>query len=113
MRPQDEGTADVPRARALLERHRGRALRGLGRFVESRDRLGAALRYFRANGDTYNTARALTDLAENWLDASDTAAARPLIEAAISTLSGQSAEYHVTHLRGMRERCPAEERGTG
>lgn len=74
---------------------------------------GRALRYFRANGDTYNTARALTDLAETWLDASDTAAARPLIEAAISTLSGQSAEYHVAHLPGMRERCPAEERGTG
>ncbi|MFD7426124.1 tetratricopeptide repeat protein [Streptomyces sp. NPDC059818] len=113
MGPQDEGTADVPRARALLERHRGRALRGLGRFEESRDRLGTALSHFRAQGDTYNTARTLTDLAETWLDASDSAAARPLIEAAITTLGGQSAEYHVAHLRSMRERCTAEERGTG
>lgn len=107
MGAQDEGTADVPRARALLERHRGRALRGLGRFEESRDRLGTALSRFRAQEDTYNTARTLTDLAETWLDESDIAAARPLIEAAFTTLSGQSAEYHVAHLRSMRERCQA------
>ncbi|MFK0315649.1 tetratricopeptide repeat protein [Streptomyces sp. NPDC090231] len=109
----DAGTADVPRARALLERHRGRALRGPGRFEESRDRLETALRHFRAEGDTYNTARTLTDLAETWLDESDTAAARPLVEAAITTLSGQSAEYHVAHLRSMRERCTAGEHGAG
>ncbi|MFF1919712.1 tetratricopeptide repeat protein [Streptomyces sp. NPDC058221] len=113
MRAEDEGTADVPRARALLERHRGRALRGLGRLEESRDRLGTALDHFRANGDTYNTARTLTDLAETWLDASDTTAARPLIEAALTTLSGQGAEYHVAHLRAMRERCETEAGGTG
>lgn len=107
MGAQDEGTADVPRARALLERHRGRALRGLGRFEESRDRLGTALSRFREQEDTYNTARTLTDLAETWLDESDTAAARPLVEAAFTTLSGQSAEYHVAHLRSMRERCQA------
>lgn len=112
MRAQDEGAADLPRARALLERHRGRALRGLGRFEESRDRLETALRHFRSSGDTYNTARTLTDLAETWMDASDTGAARPLIDAAIATLSGQSAEYHVSYLRGMRERCLAEEGGT-
>ncbi|MGN5632907.1 tetratricopeptide repeat protein [Streptomyces sp. AC154] len=109
----DEGTADVPRARALLERHRGRALRGLGRFEESRQRLETALRHFRADGDTYNTARTLTDLAETWLDESDTATARPLVEAAITTLSGQSAEYHVAYLRSMRERCTAGEHSTG
>lgn len=110
MLPTDEGTADVPRAQALLERHSGRALRGEGRFEEARERLDAALRYFRANGDTYNTARTLTDLAETWLDTSETRSARPLIEEAITTLGGQSAEYHVAYLRGMRERCAAEER---
>ncbi|MFF3171762.1 tetratricopeptide repeat protein [Streptomyces sp. NPDC057900] len=109
----DRGTADVPRARALLERHRGRALRGLGRFEESRERLETALRHFRADGDTYNTARTLTDLAETWLDQSDTATARPLVEAALTTLRGQSAEYHVAYLRSMRERCAAGELGTG
>ncbi|MFD0024586.1 tetratricopeptide repeat protein [Streptomyces sp. NPDC058382] len=113
MRAEDEGAADVPRARALLERHRGRALRGLGRLDESRERLGTALSHFRANGDTYNTARTLTDLAETWLDASDTESARPLIEAALTTLSGQRAEYHVSHLRSMRERCETEAAGTG
>ncbi|MFJ4858279.1 tetratricopeptide repeat protein [Streptomyces sp. NPDC088730] len=113
IRAADEGTADVPRARALLERHRGRALRGLGRFEESRERLETALRHFRADGDTYNTARTLTDLAETWLDQSDTATARPLVEAAITTLSGQGAEYHVAHLRSMRERCTAGEHGSG
>ncbi|MFI6649416.1 tetratricopeptide repeat protein [Streptomyces sp. NPDC050529] len=110
MLPTDEGTADVPRAQALLERHRGRALRGMGRTGESRERLETALRYFRGHGDTYNTARTLTDLAETHLDMSETGAARPLIEEAIMTLDGQSAEYHVAYLRGMRERCTAEER---
>ncbi|MGW1225919.1 tetratricopeptide repeat protein [Streptomyces sp. NPDC001515] len=108
--PDDQGTADVPRARALLERHRGRALRGLGRFDTSRERLGAALDFFRAHGDTYNTARALTDLAETWLDASEPARARPLIDQALTVLDGQSAEYHVAYLRGMRERCADAER---
>ncbi|MGW0934174.1 tetratricopeptide repeat protein [Streptomyces sp. NPDC002666] len=110
MLPTDEGAADVPRAQALLERHRGRALRGEGRFEEARERLDAALRYFRASGDTYNTARTLTDLAETWLDTSETGSARPLIEEAITALVGQSAEYHVAYLRGMRERCAVEER---
>ncbi|WP_406734879.1 tetratricopeptide repeat protein [Streptomyces sp. NBC_01108] len=101
----DEGTADLPRAEALLERHRGRALRGLGRGAEARERLESALRRFRVSGDTYNTARTLTDLAETWLDGEDTEAALPLIDEAIATLDGQRAEYHLTHLRRMRERC--------
>ncbi|MFJ4574114.1 tetratricopeptide repeat protein [Streptomyces sp. NPDC088846] len=101
----DEGAADLPRAQALLERHRGRALRGLGRSEEARERLGTALRRFRASGDTYNTARTLTDLAETWLDGEDTEAALPLIDEAITTLDGQRAEYHLSHLRRMRERC--------
>ncbi|MFF1911567.1 tetratricopeptide repeat protein [Streptomyces sp. NPDC058239] len=105
MGAHDEGTADLPRAQALLERHRGRALRGLGQGGEARERLETALRHFRASGDTYNTARTLTDLAETWLDEEDTDAALPLIDEAISTLDGQRAEYHLSHLRRMRERC--------
>ncbi|MFF8713354.1 tetratricopeptide repeat protein [Streptomyces sp. NPDC015184] len=109
MGAQDEGAGDVPRAEALLERHRGRALRGLGRREEARRRLETALSYFRpgdgADGDTYNTARTLTDLAETWLDEENTEAALPLIEAAITTLDGQRAEYHLSHLRRMRDRC--------
>ncbi|MDK0523309.1 tetratricopeptide repeat protein [Streptomyces sp. ML-6] len=109
MGAQDEGADDVPRAEALLERHRGRALRGLGRREEARRRLETALSYFRpgegSGGDTYNTARTLTDLAETWLDEENTEAALPLIEAAITTLDGQRAEYHLSHLRLMRDRC--------
>ncbi|MFF3784768.1 tetratricopeptide repeat protein [Streptomyces sp. NPDC001933] len=104
---QDEGTRDVPRAEALLERHRGRALRGLGRREEARRRLETALSYFRSSGDTYNTARTLTDLAETWLDEEDTGAAFRLVEAAITTLDGQRATYHLAHLRTLRERCVA------
>ncbi|WP_405718723.1 tetratricopeptide repeat protein [Streptomyces sp. NBC_00046] len=104
---QDEGIADVPRAVALLERHRGRALRGLGRREEARRKLEAALSCFRSSGDTYNTARTLTDLAETWLDEEDTEAALPLVEAAITTLDGQRATYHLAHLRSMQERCVA------
>ncbi|MFE4331742.1 tetratricopeptide repeat protein [Streptomyces sp. NPDC056831] len=105
MGARDEGTADLPRAQALLERHRGRALRGIGEGGEARERLETALRHFRASGDTYNTARTLTDLAETWLDEEDTEAALPLIDEAIRTLDGQRAEYHLSHLRRMRERC--------
>ncbi|MGW1407718.1 tetratricopeptide repeat protein [Streptomyces sp. NPDC002403] len=101
----DEGTADLPRARALLERHRGRALRGPGRREEARERLETALRYFRSGGDTYNMARTLTDLAESRLDEENTEAALPLIDAAITVLDGQSAEYQLLYLRQMREAC--------
>ncbi|MFF1646583.1 tetratricopeptide repeat protein [Streptomyces sp. NPDC058240] len=105
MGDQDEGTADLPRARALLERHRGRALRGFGPREEAREKLETALRYFRSSGDTYNTARTLTDLAESRLDEENAEAALPLIEAAITTLDGQNAEYQLRYLRRMREAC--------
>ncbi|MEU9848469.1 tetratricopeptide repeat protein [Streptomyces sp. NPDC047985] len=107
MDARDAGAADRPRASALLERHRGRALRGLGRAEEARRRLESALSRFRTAGDTYNTARTLTDLAETWLDENDVDAALPLIDEAITTLDGQRAEYHVSYLRRMRERCVA------
>ncbi|WP_335939008.1 tetratricopeptide repeat protein [Streptomyces sp. PTD5-9] len=107
MDARDEGVADLPRARALLERHRGRALRGLGRGEEARRHLETALSRFRDSGDTYNTARALTDLAETWLEEDDTDAALPLIDEAIGILDGQRAEYHVSHLRRMRAGCLA------
>ncbi|MFB6713336.1 MULTISPECIES: tetratricopeptide repeat protein [unclassified Streptomyces] len=107
MGAHEDGTADLPRAQALLQRHRGRALRGLGEQEEARGRLGTALRHFRASGDTYNTARTLTDLAATWLDGEDTEAALPLIDEAIATLDGQRADYHLSHLLRMRERCLA------
>jgi len=103
--PADEGAADLPRARALLERHRGRALRGLGRREEARERLEQALRFFRASGEAYNTARTLTDLAETHLDDAEFTAALPLVDEAITSLGQENAGYHLTHLRRLRERC--------
>ncbi|NUK02030.1 tetratricopeptide repeat protein [Streptomyces lunaelactis] len=103
--PDDEGAADLPRAGALLERHRGRALRGMGRHQEAREHLEGALRWFRESGEAYNSARVLTDLAETCLDVQDHAAALPLVDEAIAKLAGERAEYHLVHLRAMRERC--------
>ncbi|MFF1676310.1 tetratricopeptide repeat protein [Streptomyces sp. NPDC058256] len=103
--PDDEGAGDLPRARALLERHRGRALRGLGRRDEARERLERALRFFRESCEAYNTARALTDLAETRLDGGEFARALPLIDEAVAALSKENAAYHLAHLRSLRERC--------
>ncbi|UQA95355.1 tetratricopeptide repeat protein [Streptomyces halobius] len=107
--PQDgEGAADVPRARALLERHRGRALRGLARWDEAEQRLRRALRFFRETAEPYNTARTLTDLAETHLDAGAPAAARPLIDEATRLLQGERATFPLIHLRALGERCQGE-----
>ncbi|MGW2054356.1 tetratricopeptide repeat protein [Streptomyces sp. NPDC001840] len=108
--PGDEGEDDLPRARALLERHRGRALRGLARYAEARDLLETGLRFFRA-ADPYNTARTLTDLAETWLDAGDPGAALPLIDEAMAMLDAEKAAHHLTHLRALRERCVSAREG--
>ena len=107
--PGDEGAADLPRARALLERHRGRALRGLGRREEAVRHLERALRFFRDSGEAYNTARTLTDLAETRLDGDEPDAALPLIDEALGALARENAEYHVARLRVLRERCVTPE----
>ncbi|MGW6911217.1 tetratricopeptide repeat protein [Streptomyces sp. NPDC054940] len=107
--PDDEGAADLPRARALLERHRGRALRGLGRRTEATERLERALRFFRETGEAYNTARTLTDLAETLLDGGESDAALPLIDEALAALGRENAAYHVARLRELRERCVTPE----
>ncbi|MGW3284231.1 tetratricopeptide repeat protein [Streptomyces sp. NPDC001002] len=107
--PRDEGAADLPRARALLERHRGRALRGLGRRAEAVERLEDALRFFRATGEAYNTARTLTDLAQTHLEGGASDLALPLIDEAMAALGRENAEYQVAVLRVLRERCVSSE----
>ncbi|MCI3270980.1 tetratricopeptide repeat protein [Streptomyces cylindrosporus] len=102
--PDDEGAADLPRARALLDRHRGRALGRLDRREEALDRLGHALAFFR-DREPYNMARTLTDIAEIHLDAGRPGTALPLIDEALVTLEGEQAEYQVELLRVLRERC--------
>lgn len=103
--PDDEGAADLPRARALLERHRGRALRGMGRPAEAVARLEHALAFFHASGEAYNTARTLTDLAETRLAEGEFTAARALIDEAAEALCDEKAEQHLSYLRVLRERC--------
>nr|WP_030255861.1 tetratricopeptide repeat protein [Streptomyces novaecaesareae] len=107
--PADDGAADVPRARALLHRHRGRALRGLGRFDEAEQRLTTAREFFRESGERYNTARVLTDLAELRLDAADHTGALPLIEEAVALLSQENATIHLNYLAGLRAQCLPEQ----
>ncbi|MEV7773005.1 tetratricopeptide repeat protein [Kitasatospora sp. NPDC086791] len=107
--PDGEGAADLPRARALLHRHRGRALRGLGRFDAARQRFATALEFFQDGGERYNTARVLTDLAELHLDLTDHAAALPLIDRAVALLTQENATIHLDYLAALRERCLTEE----
>lgn len=103
--PGVEGARDLPRARALLERHRGRALRGLGDREAARERLTVALRFFRDTHEAYNTARTLTDLAETSLDGGDPDGALPLIDEAVTALAAERASYHLAHLRALRQSC--------
>ncbi|EGX59654.1 NTPase-like protein [Streptomyces zinciresistens K42] len=105
--PGDDGYRDKPRARALLKRHRGRALNGLHRPDEAEELLVAALGFFRER-EPYNTARTLTDLAETYRGAGRQAEALPLIDEAIDALAGENARYHVRHLRALRDRCVNE-----
>ncbi|GHH85174.1 hypothetical protein GCM10018793_52140 [Streptomyces sulfonofaciens] len=103
--PGGEGFDDLPRARALLHRHRGRALRGLDRLPEALEESATALAHFRASGERYNAARTLTDLAETRLRAADPDGALPLIDEALAALESEQADHHVSHLRALRAQC--------
>ncbi|WP_282695979.1 tetratricopeptide repeat protein [Streptomyces sp. CC208A] len=105
-----EGAADLPRALALIERHQGRALRGMGRLDEARRCLENAVDFFAgrtgAPPEAYNQARALTDLAEALHDGGDDTAALARIAEA-ETLLPASAAPHRAYLAGLRRRCEA------
>ncbi|GHA97861.1 ATP-binding protein [Streptomyces termitum] len=109
--PGEEGAADLPRALALIERHKGRALRGTGRLDESRRFLERAVDFFAgrtgAPPEAYNRARALTDLAETLHEAGDDAAALDRIAEAEPLLPA-SAAPHRAYLAGLRRRCAAD-----
>lgn len=108
--PGEEGVADLPRALALIQRHQGRALRGMGRLDESRRRLSGAVDFFAgrtgAPPEAYNRARALTDLAETLHEAGDETAALAGITEAEALLPA-SAAPHRAYLAGLRRRCEA------
>ncbi|AZM47026.1 hypothetical protein DMB38_15500 [Streptomyces sp. WAC 06738] len=103
--PGEEGHADLRRARPLLVRHRGRALRADGRFEEAIALLRTAVGSFGEIGDDYNRARALTDLAETHVLAAAPAAALPLIDEAIALLDAERAEHPLAYARSVRARC--------
>ncbi|MFF7633357.1 tetratricopeptide repeat protein [Kitasatospora sp. NPDC008050] len=103
----DQDVEELPRARALLERHRGRARRGLGDLTQAEELLTGALEFFR-NGDgveQYNAARTLTDLAETHVLAGRLAEALVLIDEAAAILTKEKAESHLVHLEALRQRC--------
>ncbi|MFJ7900189.1 hypothetical protein ACIQ6V_06720 [Streptomyces sp. NPDC096198] len=102
--PGQEGAEDLPRAYALSRRHRGRALRGLGRLDESRRLLTAVVEFFEERGEAYNQARALTDLAETLHDAGGNTEALAKIEQAEGLLPPGAAP-HLGYLAALRLRC--------
>ncbi|MGW0300981.1 ATP-binding protein [Streptomyces anthocyanicus] len=101
-----EGADDLPRALALLERHRGRALRGMGRLEESQVLLRTAVAFFERQGEPYNMARALTDLAEVLHDAGRNTEALTRITEAERLLDPAAVPHH-QYLAALRERCGA------
>lgn len=108
IRPGDEGFADLPRIRALLQRFRGRAQRGFALaenlpLDEAEARLTDAVRRFDGQGERYNGARARTDLAELYVLSGRRDAALPLITWALEALAAENAGHHVAYLRALRD----------
>lgn len=108
--PGQEGARDLPRALALIGRHQGRALRGLGQLAESRLRLEAARDFFAERGEAYNQARTLTDLAETLHDAGEDSEALLRIAEAERLLRPERATPHLGYLSRLRLRCEAAQR---
>ncbi|MBW1604471.1 ATP-binding protein [Streptomyces sp. JJ66] len=104
--PGQEGADDLPRALALIRRHQGRALCGLGELEESRALLEGAVEFFAGRGEAYNQARALTDLAETLHAASRDAEALARIAEAERLLT-PAATVHLRYLADLRRRCEA------
>lgn len=105
-----DGEKDVPRARALLAHHIGRALRGQGRYEEAERQLRYALGEFQAldEPDRYNEARVLTSLAETHLAAGSPAAARPALDEALDVLGDEGALLMRADAAELRARCARE-----
>ncbi|MBO8200010.1 ATP-binding protein [Streptomyces smyrnaeus] len=94
------------RALALLERHTGRALWLQGELAESRARLNSARAYFEREGERYNLARTLTDLAETAHTAGARTDALAHIAEATELLPPDAAP-HRQYLTDLRRRCEA------
>ncbi|MFE1316363.1 tetratricopeptide repeat protein [Kitasatospora phosalacinea] len=98
----DSGQADLPRARALLSRHRGRALRGLGRFEQAATSIEESAAFFRGTGEGYNLARALADLAQTLIEQGRGPDALPLLDEAAALLERGGATFHLVPIGVLR-----------
>ncbi|MEU5089092.1 NB-ARC domain-containing protein [Streptomyces sp. NPDC021356] len=104
----DQGWADLPRARALLDHHTGRAQAKQGRTAEAVARLNAALVRFRelpGGGDRYNEGRVYMSLGETHLDARDTELALVCLDKAVDTMSAEGAEPQLAFALELRAGC--------
>ncbi|MER0241910.1 ATP-binding protein [Streptomyces sp. HSW2009] len=106
--PNDAGSSSLRRALALIQRHQGRALRGMGQLDAAAAKLSQARDFFAGgDGEAYNHARTLTDLAEVRIDAGDRDGALAHIVAAEALLTSEAATVHLAYLAGLREQCAA------
>ena len=103
-----EGHEDVPRAQALLRRHRGRALRGMLRPDDAWPLLDGALAFFEGIGEAYNAARTRTDMADVRIDQGRFEEALELIARAASALEAEKATEPLAELELLRRRVDAE-----
>ncbi|MEU8824847.1 tetratricopeptide repeat protein [Streptomyces sp. NPDC048636] len=107
IRQGDDGWRDLPRARALLDHHLGRALSRQGRVTEAADRLNGALAQFRAlpGGDRYNEGRVYMSLGEAQVEVGDADQARVCLDKAIATMGDEGAALQLADATELRSRC--------
>ncbi|MET9144149.1 NB-ARC domain-containing protein [Streptomyces sp. NPDC004042] len=104
----DEGREDLPRARALLEHHTGRAQAKQGRFDEAVDRFNTALVQFRdlpGGADRYNEGRVYMSLGETHLAAGAVEHALVCLDKAVDIMSVEGAEPQLAYALELRADC--------
>lgn len=107
IRPGDDGEQDVPRARAILAHHIGRALRGWGRHDEAVRQLHTALVAFRTLDapDRYNEGRVYMSLGETQLEAEQPELARVCLDRAVDVMTQEGAALQLADAAYLRARC--------
>ncbi|MGV4982846.1 NB-ARC domain-containing protein [Streptomyces sp. NRAIS4] len=107
IRPGDDGWDDLPRARALVEHHIGRAQGRRRHFAAALERLNDALVRFRAlpGGDPYNAGRVYMSLGETHLEAGDTDLARVCLDRAVEAMETAGAGLQFADALELRARC--------
>ncbi|WP_158621329.1 ATP-binding protein [Streptomyces triticirhizae] len=109
IRPGEVGAEDVPRAVALLEHNRGRAMRPLRPYPEVVDQLNAALVALREVNDPYNEGRVYTSLGETHLEAGALPDARICLDRAIEKMAAADARPYWIDALELRARVARED----